>query len=110
MRREKLNGTIYSAEFIERNFDKLREAAIQDLTRYTCGWSVYSINFLNAIAAMQGAKSRLGPEVVAELRKGPKRVCDPRVAELMREARDPRSMRIEEIIALVSAEAMEAAN
>jgi hypothetical protein len=97
--------TIYSSDFVERNFDHLRENAIQDFTRYACGWSVYSINFLNAVAELQGVNLRLRPEIVPELRRGSKRVGEPRLAKLMQEARDARSMKIEDIITLISAQA-----
>lgn len=105
MRQNNSDFTLYSAEFVERNFERLRQAAIQDLTRYTCGWSIYSINFLNAVAELQGVEARLGGEVVTALRRDAKRVRNPRLAELMRQARDARSMKIEEIMALISAEA-----
>ncbi len=98
------NTNLYSPRFVERNFDALRVAAIEDLTRYSCGWSVYSINFLNAIADLQGVPSRIEPRVISHLRRDAKRIRNPRLARLMRRADAPRSMKIEEIMALISAE------
>ncbi len=102
--------TLYSSRFIERNFDALRVAAIEDLTRYSSGWSVYSINFLNAVADLQGVPSRIKPLVVSRLRRDAKRVRNPRLARLMRRAQTPRSMKIEEIMTLISAELSERPN
>jgi hypothetical protein len=95
---------LYSSRFVERNFDALRGAAIEDLTRYSCGWSVYSINFLNAVAELQGVASRMEPHVISALRRDAKRIRNPGLAKLMRRADTPRSMKIEEIMTLISAE------
>ena len=99
--------TVYSPRFVERNFDALRVAAIEDLTRYSCGWSIYSINFLNAVADLQGVPARIKPRVIARLRRDGKRIRNPRLARLMRRAQTPRSMKIEEIMTLISAEVPE---
>ena len=95
---------LYSPGFVEQNFDALRGAAIEDLTRYSCGWSVYSISFLNAVADLQGVPSRLDRHVISELRRDGKRVRNPRLAKLMRKADTPDAMKIEEIMSLISAE------
>ena len=94
---------VYTADYIEQNFDRLREAALQNLTSYVCGWSTYSIEFLNAVAEMQGHPRRLSIDTIVALRKGPKRIRDPRLAKLFRESRCARTMKIREIVELIEA-------
>ncbi len=95
----------YSADFVEEHFDQLKNAAIEDLTRYVSGWSVYSVKFINSVAEFQGVDARLDPEVIPELRKESKRVEVPHLRKLFRQATDAQSMEIERIIELISAEA-----
>ena len=96
---------LFSSAFVEASFDKLRDNAIQDITRYVSGWSIYSVHFLNAVAIMQDVEARLDNETLLALRRGAKRAAAPDLVPLLREARDPRSMQIERIIGLIRAEA-----
>jgi hypothetical protein len=97
---------MYTPEFVDKHFDRLRDAALHDLTSYVSGWSVYTIDFLNAVAELQGFSKRLSAETVVALRKGPKRIREPRLAELFREAEDARSLKIDEVLELVAAKAV----
>ena len=97
--------TLYTAEYIDRHFDSLQKAALENLTSYVSGWSIYSIDFLNAVAELQGSPQRVGPDAVVALRRGPKRIRDPRLAALIGEANDARSMPIDEIIEMISEKA-----
>ena len=90
--------------YIDRNFERLRETLIEELTRYSCGWSVYSLSVLNTVASIQGIKARLEGDVIVTLRQHHKRIRNPQVAALIRDADDAHSMNVEEIIALISAE------
>ncbi len=95
----------YSPEFLSENFDDLRNAAIEDLTRYVSGWSVYSVKFLNSVAELQGIDARLDPEIIPELRRLSKRVEVPHLRKLIRQATDADSMEVEKIIEIISAQA-----
>lgn len=95
----------YSPDFVSKNFDQLRNAAIEDLTRYVSGWSVYSVKFLNSVAEFQGVDARLDPDVIPELRRDAKRVEVPHLRKLFRQATDAQTMEIEKIIEIISAEA-----
>lgn len=101
------NTSLYTPEFVEEHFDRLREAAVHDLTSYVSGWSIYTIDFLNAVAELQGNPKRLSAETVVALRKGPKRIREPRLTELLRAADDAHALRIGEIIELVAAKAVD---
>ena len=107
MDREPPRERIYSPDYIENNFDSLRDAALQNLTSYVCGWSMYTMEFLNAVAVLQGSKRRLDLDAVVALRKGPKRIRDPRLATLIRESRSARTMKIDEIIELIESKVEE---
>lgn len=98
-------GGIYSPEYVEQHFACLRDAALQDLTSYVSGWSVYTIDFLNTVAELQAVPERLSAEAVVALRKGPKCIRERRLAILIRDAKDPWSMKIAEILELIAAKA-----
>ena len=97
--REETN--LFSPAFVEQFFDALRDNAIQDLTRYVSGWSIYSVHFLNAVAMVQGVSVRLDNETILLLRRGAKRATAPDLLPLLREATGPRDMAIERIIRLI---------
>lgn len=101
------NPSMYTPEFVDIHFDRLRDAALHDLTSYVSGWSVYTIDFLNAVAELQGISKRLSSETVVALRKGPKRIREPRLTELFREADDAQSLKIDEVLELVAAKAVD---
>jgi hypothetical protein len=107
MKQSDSNTSLYTPAFVDEHFDRLREAAVHDLTSYVSGWSIYTIDFLNAVAELQGNPKRLSAETVVALRKGPKRIREPRLAELLREADDARSLKISEVIELVAAKAVD---
>ena len=96
---------LFSAEFVEKSFAKLCENAIQDLTRYVSGWSIYSIHFLNRVAMMRGLDARLDNETILALRRGAKRATAPDLLPLLEQATGPHDMEIERIIALIREEA-----
>jgi len=93
--------------YIDRNFTRLRDTLIEELTRYSCAWSVYSLNVLNTVASMQGLETRLDGDVIVTLRKHHKRIKNPQVAELIRNAKSVRSMDVEKIMRLIEAEVSE---
>ena len=97
--REETN--LFSAAFVEQFFDALRENAIQDLTRYVSGWSIYSIHFLNAVAMAQGVDARLDNETILLLRRGAKRAKAPELLPLLEEATGPGDMEIERVIRVI---------
>lgn len=86
------------------HFDDFREMAIEDLTHYTSPWAVYTVDFLNTVAEIQGSDARVEERMVSQLASNAKRLLDPKVARLLREARDARSMRVEEIIGRIADE------
>jgi len=93
--------------YIDRNFARLRDTLIEELTRYSCAWSVYSLNVLNTVASMQGLETRLDGDVIVTLRKHHKRIKNPQVADLIRNAKSVRSMDVEKIMTLIEAEVSE---
>ena len=95
---------LFSASFVERFFGSLRENAVQDLTRYVSGWSIYSVHFLNAVAMMQGVSARLDNETILLLRRGAKRAKAPELLPLLEAATGPHDMEIERIIGVIRAE------
>ena len=92
---------LFSASFVEQFFDALRVNAVQDLTRYVSGWSIYSVHFLNAVAMMQGVPVRLDNETILLLRRGAKRATAPELLPLLQAATGPHDMEIERIIRLI---------
>lgn len=96
---------LFSAEFVRANFSKLTDNAIQDLTRYVSGWSIYSIHFLNAVAQLQGVGARLDNETIVSLRRGAKRATAPDLVPLLRDANGAEEMEVERIINLIREEA-----
>ena len=96
---------LFSHDFVRANFAKLKDNAIQDLTRYVSGWSIYSIHFLNAVAQLQGVAARLDNETILALRRGAKRATAPDLVPLLRDANDADAMEIERIINLIREEA-----
>lgn len=104
---EKENSDLHQEhlDFVKSNFDELRDRAIEDLTRYTSGWAVYTIDFLNSVAEINGSARRLEAGVVSLVRNGhAHRFTEPHVARLLREAEDVWSVRIDELIGLLAAE------
>ena len=101
--REETN--LFSHDFVRANFARLKENAIQDITRYVSGWSIYSIHFLNAVAQMRGIEARLDNETILALRRGAKRATAPDLVPLLRDAEDVDAMEIERIVALIREEA-----
>lgn len=91
-------------DYIESNFDNLRDRAIDDLTHYTRRWAIYTIDFLNSVAEIQGSSQRVDEHVVSLVRNDRKRIGEPRVEILLGEAKSAGSMEIEEVIRLISAE------
>ena len=90
-------------DFVKDNFEQLRDCAIEDLTRYTSAWSVYTIDFLNCLAEIQGSDLRLDNSVVMLIRNDDRhRITEPRVPKLLSEAQDARSIKINELIGLLS--------
>jgi len=90
-------------DFVKDNFEQLRDCAIEDLTRYTSAWSVYTIDFLNCLAEIQGSDLRLDNSVVMLIRNDDQhRITEPRVPKLLSEAQDARSIKINELIGLLS--------
>ena len=100
----KPESNLFSPAFVEQFFDSLRENAIQDLTRYVSGWSIYSVHFLNAIAQMQGIDIRLDNETILLLRRGAKRATAPDLLPLLQEPQNAAAMQIERIIGTIRAE------
>ena len=96
---------LFTADFVRANFARLKDNAIQDLTRYVSGWSIYSIHFLNAVAMLQGVEVRLDNETILALRRGAKRATAPDLVPLLRDASDADTMEVERIIALIREEA-----
>ena len=96
---------LFSADFVASSFERLRENAIQDLTRYVSGWSIYSIHFLNAVAIARGTPGRLDNETILALRRGAKRATAPDLLPLLKSATGIDDMEIERIIALIREEA-----
>ena len=92
---------LFSPAFVEQFFDALRENAIQDLTRYVSGWSIYSIHFLNAVAMAQGVATRLDNETILLLRRGAKRAKAPELLPLLQRATGPTDMEVERIIRVI---------
>ena len=90
--------------YVDRNFARLRDTLIEELTRYSCAWSVYSLNVLNTVASMQGLETRLDGDVIVTLRKHHKRIKNPKVADLIRNAESVHSMDVEKIMTLIEAE------
>jgi hypothetical protein len=93
--------------YVDRNFARLQETLIEELTRYSCAWSVYSLNVLNTVASMQGLETRLDGDVIVTLRKHHKRIKNPQVAALIRNAEDVHSMNVGKIMSLIEAEVSE---
>ena len=91
-------------DYVDRNFDALRACAIEDLTHYTSRWAVYTVDFLNCVAEIQGCPERVDGDIVSRIRNDRKRILEPRVEKLISEAKSARSMRIDEVIGLISAE------
>ena len=100
--REETN--LFSPAFVEQFFASLRENAVQDLTRYVSGWSIYSVHFLNAVAMMQGVAARLDSETIVLLRRGAKRATAPQLLPLLNAATGPHDMDVETIIRLIREE------
>ena len=100
--------TLYSPRFVESNFDALRVAAIEDLTRYSCGWSIHSISFLNAVA---DSSRRTGAHQAArDFPSEERRQEDPKSTAGKTDAQGSDAaftMKIEEIMTLISAEVPE---
>lgn len=96
---------LFGHDFVRANFAKLTDNAIQDLTRYVSGWSIYSIHFLNAVAQMQGVAARLDNETIVALRRGAKRATAPDLVPLLRDAGSVEEMEIERIVNLIREEA-----
>lgn len=90
--------------YVDRNFERLQNTLIEELTRYSCAWSVYSLNVLNTVASMQGLETRLEGDVIVTLRKHQKRIKNPQVADLIRNAKCVQSMDVEKIMSLIEAE------
>jgi hypothetical protein len=86
------------------HFDDFREMAIEDLTHYTSPWAVYTVDFLNTVAEIQGSDARIEERMVSQLAGNARRLLDPKVARLLREARDARSMKVDEIIGRIASE------
>ena len=92
---------LFSAAFVERFFAALRDNAVQDLTRYVSGWSIYSVHFLNAVALVQDVPERLDNETILLLRRGAKRAKAPELLPLLRAATGPHDMDVRRIIRLI---------
>ena len=96
---------LFTADFVRANFAKLKDNAIQDLTRYVSGWSIYSIHFINAVAQLQGVAARLDNETILALRRGAKRATAPDLVPLLRDAGSAQEMEVERIVNLIREEA-----
>ena len=90
-------------DFVKDNFEQLRDCAIEDLTCYTSAWAVYTIDFLNCLAEIQGADVRLDNSVVTLVRNEDRhRITEPRISKLLSEAQDAQSIKINELIGLLT--------
>ena len=96
---------LFSPAFVEQFFASLRDNAVQDLTRYVSGWSIYSVHFLNAVAMMQGVDARLDNGTILALRRGAKRARAPELVPLLADAQGPMDMDIAQVIAIIRREA-----
>jgi len=59
MRQEPTSIQRKNFDFIKSNFARLRDCAVEDLIHYTSPWAIYTVDFLNSVAEMQGIDARL---------------------------------------------------
>lgn len=91
-------------DYVQDHFTQLRDCAVEEFCHYSSRWIVYSIDFLNCVAEIQGKSARIDEPAVTLHHSTRKRLCGRRVEQLLRQADSAGTMKVTEVIRLISAE------
>jgi len=77
---------------------------VEEFCHYSSRWIIYSIDFLNCVAEIQGRRARIDERAVSLHYSARKRLCGRRVEQLLRQADSAGTMKVTEVINLISKE------